>query len=402
MLRVYDLVLSDHVKNHKQMIFIVGPRQVGKTTISQHLRSLGKDYAYFNWDDESDQRLILQGSQKILEGKNLLRSTDHKIIMIFDEIHKYKNWRTFLKGLYDKHAEHLSILVTGSSQLDAFRSDGDSLMGRYLLYKIHPITLAELAPLFLKDQEISPPKQPLPGSLKRLIDFGGFPDPFLKKSEKFHRQWNNLRSDQLFYDEVRSLMRIQDIASLKLLGMLLKEQCGQLVTYSSLATKIKVSVDTIISWIALLKAFYYCYTIQPWSKNISRALIKQPKLYLWDWSVLNDIGALHENLIASHLMKAIDYWNNRGLGTYGLYFVRDKEQNEVDFLVTKEEEPWFLVEVKSSSNQGISKALYKMQDQLKAPHAFQVCFDLPYIDKNCFEYSTPIMVSAETFLSQLV
>ena len=130
--------------------------------------------------------------------------------------------------------------------------------------------------------------------------------------------------------------------------------------------------------------------------------MKQPKVYLWDWALISEVGARNENVVASHLLKAVHLWQDCGLGNYDLHFIRDKEKREVDFLVTKDEKPWFLVEVKSGNNQPISKHLHYFQQQLDVPHAFQVVFDMPYEDIDCFEYTTPIKVPAMTFLSQLV
>ena len=151
----------------------------------------------------------------------------------------------------------------------------------------------------------------------------------------------------------------------------------------------------------MLKSFYYCFSIQPWSKNITRSLIKEPKFYLWDWSLVDEEGHRNENLVASHLLKATHFWNDRGLGDYGLYYLRTKDKIEIDFLVTKNEKPWFLVEVKTKAK-GISPALYHFQKETGAPHAFQAAFDLPFVNKECFEERGPIMVPAQTLLSQLV
>jgi predicted AAA+ superfamily ATPase len=189
---------------------------------------------------------------------------------------------------------------------------------------------------------------------------------------------------------------------MEVLAELLKYQVGQLLNRSSLSKKIQVTIPTISRWIETLERFYYCFSIKPWYTNISRSLIKEPKIYLWDWSHIKIPGMKVENFIASHLLKAIHLWNDLGRGDYELFFIRDKDQCEVDFLVTKNSHPWFLVEVKSSSKTGISKDLYKFQKQTKAEHAFQVVFDLPYVEKNCFEYKDPIIVPAQTFLSQLV
>ena len=198
------------------------------------------------------------------------------------------------------------------------------------------------------------------------------------------------------------MSRIQELGQIELLAEILKHQAGQLTNYSNLAGKINVSSDTIRRWIKTLQAFFYCFSIQPWSKNISRALIKEPKTYLWDWVNVNDSGSRAENFIASHLLKAVNYWTDRGFGQYALWFIRDKEKREVDFLVSRDNQPWFLVEVKLSKREGINKNLFYFQDKTKARHAFQVVFDMEYIHQDCFKHTAPIIVPARTFLSQLI
>lgn len=165
---------------------------------------------------------------------------------------------------------------------------------------------------------------------------------------------------------------------------------------------INVSSPTIRRWLNCLEAFYYCFSIHPWTKNVKRSLRKEPKYYLWDWSLIEDPGARVENFVASHLLKAVHFWTDYGFGEFELHFLRDKEKNEVDFLVTKNKAPWFLVEVKISKNSGISKSLYTFQKQTGAKHAFQVIIDMDYIQKDCFAYRNPIIVPAMTFLSQLI
>ena len=159
---------------------------------------------------------------------------------------------------------------------------------------------------------------------------------------------------------------------------------------------------TIRSWIETLCSLYYCYELRPWSKNIARALIKEPKYFLWDWAQVSDMGARAENFVASHLLKAVHFWTDAGFGRYDLYYIRDKDQREVDFLVTHQDEPWFLVEVKMSDNKGIAPALSYFQKATGAKHAFQVVLDLPWVNRNCFEENRPVIVPARTFLSQLV
>jgi len=169
-----------------------------------------------------------------------------------------------------------------------------------------------------------------------------------------------------------------------------------------MAKKIRVSVVTVRRWLAVLESMYYCYAIRPWTKNITRSLLKEPKYYLWDWAQCTNVGARNENFVASHLLKAVHYWTDTGLGDYGLFFLRDKEKREVDFLVSKNGEPWFIAEIKSSINQPLSTSLEAFAKQLKVDHVFQIAMDGEYIGKNVFDIKRPVIVPARTFLAQLV
>lgn len=404
MKRTYESIIEEHFRENRQMLFLVGPRQVGKTTTSLDVASPRPIHFYLNWDSQEDRRLILQGPDAVAQKLALQEVKLGKNIpfLIFDELHKYKKWKTFLKGFFDKYSKKAQILVTGSARLDIYKAGGDSLMGRYFLYRLHPISVAELLRPITRKTEIIPPQKIEDTEWETLFQFGGFPEPFLRRDPFFSTQWKRLRTHQLFNEDLRDLTKIQDMGSMEVLAELLQHQSGKLTTFSSLANKINVSVDTVKRWVKVLKSFYYCYTILPWTKNITRSLIKEPKIFLWDWSLVQDPGARIENFIASHLLKAVHFWTDRGFGEYGLYYLRDKEKREVDFLVSKNKKPWFLVEVKSSGSVGISKSLYHFQKMAKIPHAFQVAFDLDYVDQDCFSITDPVIVPAKTFLSQLI
>ncbi len=174
-----------------------------------------------------------------------------------------------------------------------------------------------------------------------------------------------------------------------------------MVTFATLAKKVGVAATTVQSWVQTLQECYYCFLIRPWSHNVIRSLLKEPKVYLMDWSDMTDPGAKKENFVVSHLLKAVQFWTDTGQGKCELYFVRDKEKRAVDFLVVKNKEPWFLVEVKKSGNQSISEHLYYFHQMLKTQHAFQVAVDLEYQHVDCFTYLEPVIVPAATFLSQL-
>ncbi len=404
MKRCYESIIEEHFLQNRQMLFLVGPRQVGKTTTSLEVASPRPNTFYLSWDSQEDRRLILKGPDTVATALELqtLKLEEGVSFVIFDELHKYRKWKTFLKGFFDKHSKKVQILVTGSARLDVYKAGGDSLMGRYFLYRLHPLSVAEILSPPLRNTELGPPKEIEEKLLQTLLQFGGFPEPFLKQDPFFYSKWNRLRMHQLFVEDLRDLTKIQDFGSMEVLAELLQHQAGKLTTYSSLANKINVSVDTVKRWTKILKSFYYCFTIPPWTKNVTRSLIKEPKVFLWDWSLVEDPGARIENFIASHLLKAVHFWTDRGFGEYGLYFLRDKEKREVDFLVSKNKKPWFLVEVKKSESKGLSKSLYYFQEMTKAPHAFQVAFDLDYVDKDCFSVTEPVIVPAKTFLSQLI
>lgn len=191
------------------------------------------------------------------------------------------------------------------------------------------------------------------------------------------------------------------MGQLEVLAKLLKNQTGQLTSYSSLAKKVRVSVDTIRRWIAILESLYYCYSIRPWTKNVTRSLLKEPKYYMWDWSQCTDIEARNENFIASHLLKAVHVWTDQGFGQYDLYFLRDKEKREVDFLVSKNNEPWFMVEVKTSMDDKLSSNLETFREQLNPKHVFQIAVEGNFVDQDVFQSKRPLIVPAQTFLSHL-
>lgn len=402
MKRLYDNIIAEHITTERQMLFLAGPRQVGKTTLSQHAKKLSKRYCYLNWDIQSDRQNIIAGPKSLGKLLGLERPSTQKAIVVFDEIHKYGKWKTFLKGFFDLYEKDVKIIVTGSSRLDVYQKGGDSLMGRYFLYRIFPISVGELAHLEPIESPVFSQKKVSQEKIDALLKFGGFPEPFLRQNKAFHTRWLNLRHKQLFQEDVRDLTQVQEIAQIELLTTLLREQSGQLLNYSNLAKKVNVSTGTIKRWLTTLESFYAIFLLRPYTQNVARSLMKEPKVYFTDWSTVKDPGARLENLIATHLLKAVSGWNDMGLGSYNLHFIRDKDKREVDFLVTEDGRPWFLVEVKKSSNHSISKSLHHFHEKLKTKHAFQVVFDGAFENIDAFSYEKPIVVPYQTLLSQLL
>lgn len=400
--RIYKAVIEEHLKDDTQMVFLAGARQVGKTTLAKETEKLTNYFQYFNWDNLVHKKQLLSNANNIFESIDLQKVSKKMPIVVFDEIHKYKKWKSLIKGLFDTYRERARIIVTGSAKLNIYKKSGDSLMGRYFLYRMHPLSIGEIihkkAP---DDYFLRKPSSIKPSQMNTLLEFGGFPDPFLKKNKRYYNRWQSLRREQLFKEDIRELTRVQDIALMEVLYKLLQEQSGQLLSYTSLSKKLQITSPTVKSWISIFEELYYCYKVKPWHKNITRSLIKEPKLYLYDWSQVKDKGQRIENFVASHLLKAVHFWVDTGLGHFDLFFLRDKDQQEVDFLITKDDKPWLLIEVKSSETKALSNSLKYFQEQTKAPYATQLAYDMPYEDFDFRKLKRPMILPMSSFLSQL-
>ena len=234
-----------------------------------------------------------------------------------------------------------------------------------------------------------------------LWKYGGYPEPYLKRDARFSRRWQSLRMDQLVREEIRDLTQIQQIDQLQILVKLLAARSARQLIYANLANEVRVTVDTIRRWVDVLQSLHLGFLVRPWFKNVSRSLRKEPKWFLRDWASIEDPGDRAETFVACHLLKAVDGWNDMGLGDFELGYLRDKEKREVDFLVARDGKPWFLVEVKQRDEK-VGRALEYFQRQLDAPHAFQVVLDADYVGADCFTKPRgPLVVPAKTFLSQL-
>ena len=398
--RVYDTLLTEHVATQRQMAFVSGPRQVGKTTACRRLAQ-----SYLNWDNLDDREPILAGPLALAEQLGLDRLSDSLPVVLFDELHKFPRWKQLLKGFFDTYADQVRILVTGSSRMDTYRRGGDSLMGRYFLYRLHPFTVAETVCQDIPDAKriVRNPAKARATDFDALWDYGGYPEPFLKRDSRFSRRWRGLRLQQLLREDVRDLTQIQQLAQLEMLVALLNARSGNQLIYSNLARDVRVSVDTARRWIDTLCSLHLGFLVRPWFKNVSRSLRKEPKWFLRDWSGIDDVGDRAETFVACHLLKAVEGWHDMGLGDFQLGYLRDKNQREVDFVVVRDGEPWFLVEVKHRDDK-VSPSLKHFQEQTGAPLAFQVVVDADYVDTDCFAKRSgpPLVVPARTFLSQLL
>ena len=400
MQRIYQTLLSDHFARNRQMAFLSGPRQVGKTTLAQQALP---GAAFFSYDNPSAAHAIAAGPDRVAELAGLADPLRARNGVLFDELHKFPRWKSFLKGFFDVHGDGLPVAVTGSARLDVYKRGGDSLMGRYFPYRIHPLTVGELAGTAIDLETEFRPPQPVPaGALGALLQYGGFPEPFLKGERRFWNRWKRLRLEQLFFEDLRDLSRVQDLRGLRTLAELLAPRVGSGLNMADLAADLSVSPDTVKTWLGILESVYWCFPVRPWFRNVASSIRKQPKYYLWDWSLAPEGGPRAENLVASHLLKAVHWWTDTGLGDYSLHYLRTKQGLEVDFLVAKDNVPFLLAECKTSPRAALSPALLRFQALFSVPYAFQVALDAPAseLDPRTLR-NRPSLVSASDFFKVL-
>jgi predicted AAA+ superfamily ATPase len=331
-----------------KMVFLGGPRQVGKTTLClsflkppEHTHS-----AYLNWDDLSTKKQLRRGELPVYP------------LLVLDEIHKYKNWRNLVKGFYDKKKNIQKYLVTGSARLDYYRRGGDSLMGRYRYLRLHPFSVSELDIVTQKD-------------LAQLLQFGGFPEPFLKASKKEWRLWQNERLYRLVNDDIRDLENLRELQSIETLAEALPSKVGSPISVNSLAEDLEFNFRTIENWIKILERMYYCFRIPPFGSSKIKAVKKEKKLYLWDWSACESMGAKFENCVASHLLKYCHFLEDTEGFKMELRYLRDVSKREIDFVVLEGKKPIFAVECKSGE-EGLSPHIPYFKARTSIPAFYQV------------------------------
>lgn len=332
----------------KKMVFLGGPRQVGKTTLAQGLirNYVDGHPAYLNWD--------LAEHRKKIKDKNW---PVHEKLIVLDEIHKFKGWKNLVKGYYDTLKNTHSFLVTGSARLDHFRKGGDSLLGRYHYYRLHPYSLNELG----YEQK----------NLDLLFKFGGFPEVLAEQDEINLRRWHIQRISRLVKSDLRDLEAVKDLDKLESLAEELPRRVGSPLSFKSLAQDLEVDFKTAKRWVLILDSLYYCYLIPPYGPPKIKAVKKEQKLYLWDWSQIEDLGNRYENLVASTLLKYCHFVQDTEGFKMELRYLRDIEKREVDFVVLRNNKPEFAVEAKLSDD-NFSPHLKYFADRTAIPKFYQV------------------------------
>lgn len=368
-----DSITSLALDRYK-MAFISGPRQVGKTTLAKGLMAGFDKSAYKNWDESTFRRLWTKSPNELKNEFDLSRINETRLL-ILDEVHKAKGWKQRLKGLYDELGEDLNIIVTGSARLNIFKKGGDSLMGRYLNFRLHPFSYGELQehpPLdpeawrdgIFQRKKSEPPLKPL----ENLLAFSGFPEPYFSASPKILRIWRQSRNEKIVREDLRDLSRLPELSQVEMLTSLLPTKVGSPLSIQSLREDLEVAHGTVTRWLGYLNELFYFFEVKPWSKSVPRSLKKEGKIYLYDWTEIESPGAKFENLVACHLLKACHYWTDTGHGNFDLFFLRNKEKQEIDFLITKDRKPWICLEAKLTDTQIDSKAVEKLTAKLNCPY----------------------------------
>jgi uncharacterized protein len=370
------LHIWDQVWPEKPLILLAGPRQAGKTTLARDLiaRTFA-DSLYFNWDFPTDKaRLLADPAFFTAEPR---RNPVARPLVILDEWHKYRHWKNYLKGIYDRFSRDYQFLVTGSGRLEYSRKIGDSLAGRFLRLHLFPFTVAELGssrmpwPAFRLDplgKSSVDAKACSDDVFETLWECGGFPEPFTKGRKTFWRQWSRSYGQQIVRDDLQSVADLRNLDLVESLYALLPSKVGSPLSINSLAQDLQVTFDTVKNWLLLFDAFSLTFRIAPWSSKIARSLLKEKKIYLFNLPLIDDPGARLENLVALELLRAIETWNDLGYGDFSLHYLRNKEKQEVDFLLADHRKPFLLLETKAGDD--------RPAESLKA---FQNILDIPAV-----------------------
>jgi hypothetical protein len=334
----------------RHMVFVGGPRQVGKTTLA--LGFLGpkadeRHPGYLNWDHPG-----------VPPGLRRAELPPGEPLIVLDEIHKYARWRNLLKGIYDTEKSRLKIIVTGSARLDYYRKGGDSLAGRYRYFRLHPFSLRELH------------RSPSRADLDALLKFGGFPEPLFEQNEAAHRIWRRDRIARVVREDLRDLEHVREISLVEHLTDLLPSKVGAPLSVKSLREDLQIDHKTAERWLQILENLYVCFRVSPYGPPRVRAVKKERKLYLWDWSSVEDAGPRFENLVASQLLKYCHWIEDTEGHAMELRYLRDTDKREVDFVVLKDRRPLFAVECKTGEK-AISPAIRYFAERTPIPHFYQ-------------------------------
>ena len=386
-----------------RMSFICGPRQIGKTTLVQnHLEGIKQNRNYHNWDSLSIRQQFASNPFFFIE--NISTPLSHGIRLpegerqwiVFDEIHKYPQWKNILKSYYDEWKNNINFVITGSARLDYLRRSGDSLVGRYFLFKMNPLHPYDLTGFSLdRDSAWHPrsnqiqfnePDKIFQEATTHLYDLTGFPEPSTIGTKDFYERWKNNHISLITSEDVRDLTRIANIKKLQTLVFLLPERVGSPLSLNNLKNILGCAHASVQNWLEALKKVYLVFDIAPYSARVKRSVRKEHKYYFWDWGLLEDRGKRFENFVAVQLQRAVSAWTEWGKGDYQLMYVRTKDGREVDFVVTERDKPYLLIECKTN-DKNLAPNLRYFKSRINVPVAFQVIESPGYlkqVERGCF------------------
>ena len=353
---LYDNVVSDL---NKKMVFITGPRQVGKTYLAKNIQQEFKKPIYLNNDDIGDI--------KIIRNRTWTLDTD---LIILDEIHKMKKWKNYLKGSFDTKSINQSFLITGSARLDTFRQTGDSLAGRYFHYRLNPLSVKEVAGMMSPYESVV--------SLNKL---GGFPEPFLSGSDEEAQRWRKQYYTDIVREDIMDFSRINEIRVIRILLEMLRKRVGSHLSYTSLAEDLQVSPNTVRKYVDILESLHIIFLIRPYHKNIARSILKEPKVYFYDSGYVDgDDGVRLENTVATCLLKHVQYIQDTKGTDIFLYYLSTKDGKEIDFVIVEKDSLTHFIEVKLSDD-NLSSNLKYFTDRYPVLNAIQLVHNIRHETK---------------------
>jgi predicted AAA+ superfamily ATPase len=350
--------LAENIRHDlgRKLVVITGARQAGKTTLARQLMADFEPAQYLNWDVPADRTLIAGNAW-----------SPKARLVVFDEIHKMKDWKGFLKGAWDGRSPGQAMLVTGSARMDTFRQGGESLAGRYFNWRLHPFSVREL----VEKQGISPA-----AALALLLERGGFPEPCLASSATEADRWRAQYATDLIREDVLDFSRVHEVRTLQLLFTMLRERVGSPIKVSALAQSLQVSPSTAARYLDILEALYIVFRVTPWHRDVARSLLKEAKVYFLDTGlVIGDAGAKLENAVAAMLLKHCHQRQDAEGKAIALHTIRDKERHEIDFVLAEGDTVTDLIEVKRADPVP-SAYLHRMAERFAPARALQVVADL--------------------------
>jgi predicted AAA+ superfamily ATPase len=307
-------------------------------------------------------------------------------LIIFDELHKLKNWKSKIKGIYDTAGLPPGLLVSGSARLETSRKGGDSLVGRFFTYRLHPLTVKEI---------IASLKEKPATALAKLLTLGGFPEPYLQNDQAYAKRWRRTLLDSILRGDLLDLERVRDLKSMEILIDLLRARVGSTTSFSFLAQDLQVSVHTVKHWLQILEDLCVVFSVRPYHRNIARSLLKEPKYYFYDTgAVEGGIGPRLENTLALALCRELQWVEDMTGSRMALHYLRDRDGNEVDFLALIDGKPVLMVEGKTGDD-AFAKALWHFGRYFPQTPKIQAVLEL----KRSKEKDGVSMVPAHEFLA---